>query len=277
MGKEIIGLIVDDSTIEKWETKQLVQEIESRDTQADIQNIYRNPLPVAKKDYDFKVALSRTKSSTPFRIEALKKLELSNVNLVNNYESVRLGGDKYTSLSLFLKASLMIPKTYMVASFESAVRAIREVGTPVVIKPVVGTYGDSIERIKKLEGEQLDILDKINYPCLVQEYIGGQDNNFRVFVVGNKALGAVKRIPPKGEWRANISQGARSDKSRLTDKMAKIAVKAQRAVGTKYAGVDLIRRKNQYIVLEVNAQPDFRGFYSKTGVNPASQIIDLLY
>ena len=238
-------------------------------------NIYTSPINIEKRNWGIDIALARTASATHFRIEALKSMEVSGVEVINSSECIRNGGDKYTSLVMLYANGLLTPKTFIVSSFESAVKAISEIGTPVVLKPAFGTYGKGVFRVMNLEKE-LHLLDELPYPYIVQEYIPHKHGDIRVFVVGNEALGAIRRIAPKDEWRTNVSVGATSRPQTLTKKLSKIAVRASKVLGAKYAGVDIIKRENEYIVLEVNTQPDFRGLYSTLGVNPVEKIVNLV-
>ncbi len=270
-----VGIIVDNITQHKWENEEIAKELKKRKIEHEMINIRASPINIEKKDWGMDVALARTASATHFRIEALKSLEISGVNVVNSSECIRNGGDKYTSLIMMRAEGLLTPKTFMVSSFESAAKAISELGTPVVLKPVFGTYGKGIFRMISLEKE-LHILDELQYPYIVQEYIPHRYGDIRVFVVGDEALGAIRRVAPKDEWRTNVSAGAKSKPIQLTRKLGRIAIKAAKVMGAKYAGVDVIRRGKEYVVLEVNTQPDFQGFYSTLGINPTRKIVDLI-
>jgi len=270
-----VGVIVDDITLHRWETEEIVKELKNRNIKFEIINIYSSPLDIVKRDWGIDVALARTSSATHFRLEAIKTLELDGVKVINSYDAIRRGGDKYVSLSILHHAGIPIPQTSMVASFESTVRAISKMGTPVVLKPVIGTYGRGIVRINDLERE-LEVLDNLQYPYLVQKYIPHKKGDFRVFVIKDEALGVIRRVAPKDEWRTNISAGGTSHKARLTSELAKIAVKASQKIGTQYAGVDIIEYNRKYYLIEINTQPDFRSFYASTGINPVKKIVDLV-
>ncbi|MFC2153919.1 RimK family alpha-L-glutamate ligase [Candidatus Altiarchaeota archaeon] len=274
--KPRIGVIVDDITIHKWETNELLREISRQGHKAVELNIYRSPLDVEERNWGFDYALARTMGSTPFRVEAIKAIEISGIKVVNAYRSIRQGGDKYVSLINMRKLGLHIPRTMMVSSFESAVRAISQIGTPVVLKPVVGTYGQGLFRIFDLEKE-LEFLDGLAYPYLVQEYIPHKEGDIRVFVCGDKALGAMTRIAPQDEWKTNVSTGGQSKKHKMDEELKETAVNAAKAIGASYGGVDIMKKDGKYHVIEVNTQADFKGFYRTIGINPAKDIVDLLF
>lgn len=273
--KKKIGVIVDNITKHKWETREIRKELERRDIECELINIYKFPISTERKDRGITLALARTTSATHFRIEALKSLEICGVRVINSSACIQNGGDKYTSLILMNSKGLETPKTFMVSSFESAVKAISEVGTPAVLKPVFGTYGKGVFRIKSLE-EEIYRLDGLKFPYIVQEYLPHRKGDVRVFVVGDEALGAITRVAPVGEWKTNVSAGAKSKKLKITNQISKIATKAAGVIGAKYGGIDLIERDGKFVVLEVNTQPDFRGIYSTLGINPVKKIVDLI-
>jgi glutathione synthase/RimK-type ligase-like ATP-grasp enzyme len=61
----------------------------------------------------------------------------------------------------------------------------------------------------------------------------------------------------------------------LPPEWSDIAIRAARAIGADYAGVDLLPTRNGPVyVLEVNGIPGWRGVHSATGANVAGAIVD---
>jgi len=68
-------------------------------------------------------------------------LENRGYNIVNNYNVIRNCGDKiYTSI-LLEKNKVPTPRVRVAFTRESALKAIEELGYPVVLKPAVGSWG----------------------------------------------------------------------------------------------------------------------------------------
>ena len=86
----------------------------------------------------------------------------------------------------------------------------------------------------------------------------------------------MKRFVIPGDFRANISQGAKAEKYNLPKEAKEIAIKAAKITKTEFAGVDLIESRGKYYVIEVNRAPQFRGFKKYTGIDPSPFIIDYL-
>ncbi len=148
---------------------------------------------------------------------------------------------------------------------------------PVIVKSVKGARGEGIFLVKNrtdferlLEGE----IENWN-EYLVQEYLP-IEYDIRVFVVGGKVLGAIKRSKAENDFRTNASVGGSAEKFDLTDEMKDIALRATKAMSYEVAGVDIIQIENEIYILEVNIAPQWKKFKEVIGVNPASEIIDYL-
>lgn len=98
--------------------------------------------------------------------------------------------------------------------------------------------------------------------------------DYRVLVVGDRVIGAMKRVAPHHERRSNIHLGAKGVPVELDDDAMDVAVRASRAVGLEISGVDMIFRGDEPYVLEVNASPGVRGLLEATGVNAGDAIVE---
>ncbi|MDI3502506.1 MAG: hypothetical protein PWR09_631, partial [Archaeoglobi archaeon] len=69
----------------------------------------------------------------------------------------------------------------------------------------------------------------------------------------------VRKVPREGEWRANISLGARAESAELDEEILELSIRASSSVGCIFSAVDLILGSEPHF-LEVNATPNFRSF-----------------
>jgi tetrahydromethanopterin:alpha-L-glutamate ligase len=158
-----------------------------------------------------------------------------------------------------------------------------------VVKPVFGYKGKGIIRVrdgKMLEPDgsisQVPWEDQITQMIdswgmlYIQEFIENQGRDIRAFVVNGKVLGSIYRSAREGNWINNLSQGGTSAPCILTSSQEKICAKAAEAVGTVFAGVDLIEGPHGTMVLEVNGTPSGAGIYNSCGVNVAGHILDYI-
>jgi ribosomal protein S6--L-glutamate ligase len=76
-----------------------------------------------------------------------------------------------------------------------------------------------------------------------------------------------------GDWRINVSRGARPEPWTAPAGWVDLAVRSARAVGAEIAGVDLLPTADGPIVVEVNAVPGWRGLETALGVDIAAEIV----
>jgi glutathione synthase/RimK-type ligase-like ATP-grasp enzyme len=111
---------------------------------------------------------------------------------------------------------------------------------------------------------------------VIREYIPN-DGDIRVFCVGYSAIGAMKRTPPKGDFRSNISVGGSGTEYDLSKnpKVKEIAEKFSRVMELEIAGVDVMIHKDigEPYILEINPGPQFMGLEKYTKTNAALEII----
>jgi ribosomal protein S6--L-glutamate ligase len=109
---------------------------------------------------------------------------------------------------------------------------------------------------------------------LVQAYVAeAEGSDYRLFVLGDKVVAAMKRTAKSGDFRSNISIGGAGQKVVIKEEEKKLAVRATQALGLKMCGVDILHSKSGPLVMELNANPGFVGLSKVSGVNIADEII----
>ncbi|KKT25101.1 MAG: Ribosomal protein S6 modification protein [Candidatus Magasanikbacteria bacterium GW2011_GWA2_43_9] len=211
----------------------------------------------------------------------IKQFELTGVETMNSFGAIATAKNKIRSLQIMSTKKIPIPKTYVVRSAEYVPEIVHDIGKyPVILKSVSGAKGIGVSIVESERGLrsiiQMMIDDDNSSPLIIQEYIkeaSGKD--FRVVVVGGKIVAAMNRIASrKGEFRSNFALGGRVKIAELTAEEKKIAIRATKAFGLDFAGVDIIRSKNGPKVLEVNSNPGLDGITKATGIDVAGAIID---
>lgn len=272
----MIGILIDNITKNAWETYAIEQECKLRELPYKLINIYKILMESNRTKPDCEVAIARLMMGTGFRLQALKYFHDLGVKVVNSPSSIEIGNNKFETATIMEQNGIPHLRTILLPNFEMAVRGIADVGTPTVIKPLAGTYGRGIERIRNLE-TQLGDLESEPYPLIAQKYLETGGVDYRVWVADGEVLGVMKRTAPKGEWKTNISLGAASERVELPEVAIQMSIDATKAIGATFSGIDLVQDVNEegpFMVLEINTQPDFKGFYSCTGINPAKYIVD---
>jgi hypothetical protein len=99
----------------------------------------------------------------------------------------------------------------------------------------------------------------------------------RMYVVGDRVVGAMDRYAPEGDWRTNVALGGEVEDAtdKLTDELKETAIRAASVIGLDYAGVDMVESDDGWYVLEVNPTAGFRGLFRATGRSAAPYIAQL--
>lgn len=210
----------------------------------------------------------------PYRLDVLCNLERSGLKVVNPPEAIRTAANKHICSYLFREHGLPTPDTILTTNLDAALDAIRDWGRAVV-KPIFGFKGMDIhcvvddEHSVKLLSSVIDTRGVL----YLQRFIPNPGRDIRVFVVDGGVPAAIYRLAPPGSWINNLSRGGSHKRCEVTGEIAGMAVEAAGAVGTVYAGVDLIEGEDGLQILEVNGTPSGRGIYEACGVNVAQDIV----
>ncbi len=116
-------------------------------------------------------------------------------------------------------------------------------------------------------------LELCRYVYYLQEFVPHGCEDIRVFVVGGEPVAAMVR---RGEtWKTNVAQGAKAEPLALDDKLREMALRATRALGADYTGVDILPIEGGgYTVIEVNGIPGWRALRAATGVDVADRLVE---
>ena len=207
-------------------------------------------------------------------------LESKGILVVNKAHVSEICGNKLWSTLTLIRAGVPTPKTVIAFTPESALKAAEEIGYPVVLKPLVGSWGrmvvalrdrDEAEAVIELRSHMNGSLNQIFY---VQEKVKRPPRDIRCVVVGDRVIAAVYRVAAPGEWRTNVARGGSTEPCPLTKEVEDIALKAAQAVGGGVLGVDMMESPTGLLVHEVNSTVEFRGAQSATSTRIADEIVD---
>jgi len=132
-------------------------------------------------------------------------------DLVEN-KTVRLCSNKEKTKEILSRKGISVPEGQVFNVMDNRILEYsRKIGFPVVIKPKSGSMGKgvytNIESEKELKDCLSDYKSVYRYnEVIVEKHYEG--NEYRIYVVGNKAIGATNRIPANiiGDGEHNISQ-----------------------------------------------------------------------
>ncbi|HHX58724.1 MAG TPA: RimK family alpha-L-glutamate ligase [Candidatus Moranbacteria bacterium] len=193
--------------------------------------------------------------------------------------------DKFFEGIFLNSINIPTPKTILLSS-KDEIRVkdlVGEVGGfPCVIKKVTGSEGRYVDLVGSVE-EVFSFVESMprgitgKKNILLQEYIQeSRGTDFRVYCVGDNVLGAIKRTASDDNFKANISQGGTARQFKLTEEMIDYSKKIMKEGRLLFAGIDFIKSKKGYLVVEINTSADFKGFESATGINVAKEVVQVL-
>ncbi len=209
------------------------------------------------------------------RLDLLHALEEAGVVVYNPARAIERTVDKAMTTHLLLRAGIPTPATWVCESELEARRIVSEqlsIGQRLVLKPLFGNCGRGLILVD--HPDRLPEAEAVEGVYYLQHYVpqeqeGGRD--WRIFVIHGRAVAAMERVSQ--HWITNRARGGQCLPAVLTDDLRQLAERAALASGTHYTGVDIIRdQSGQYLVLEVNGVPAWRGLQS---VHPV-EIADLL-
>jgi RimK family alpha-L-glutamate ligase len=184
---------------------------------------------------------------------------------------------KFASGAALAAAGLPVPDALMALSGDLLNARRDQFGEEVVYKTAIGTHGggtwklDTDDPVNPMVGSRQAFLQEL------VEHDEGRHHDLRIYVVGERVVGAMNRYAPEGEWRTNVALGGEVEDvtGELSEEVLTMAQRATDEIGLDYAGVDIVEGEDGYRLLEVNPTAGFRGLFKATGRSPAPHIARL--
>ena len=207
-------------------------------------------------------------------------LEFMDIPVINKFDVANTCGNKMITSMLLKKNNIPTPKTYFSFSAETALDNFENIGYPLVIKPIIGSWGRSVMPIKDKDTAEAVIenrqvtdgpQDRIYY---LQEMIDRPPRDIRVITVGDQAVSAMYR-KSSGGFKTNIALGADPELCEITKEIEDLCEKTSKAVGGGILGIDLMEDKERGLVVhEVNNTVEFKGLVKVSDKNIPKEMIE---
>ncbi len=281
--------------VENYSIQRLRQAFEARGDTFDMVNpldcsvvVGENSKPqVVYQDEEltgYDLVLPRVASFTDFGIQVVRVMETavaSNLMMsgsvsVNHPLAKFRAHNKFFTIQALAGAGVPVPSTVLTWDSDYIAQLVgQDWGVPIILKMLEGTWGMGVMRADSLEAavSTFEALQGTGRLLTAQRYIresAGRD--IRVIVVGDQVIGAVRRIAPEGEFRANIHRGAISEAIDLAKEDQDLALRAARALELEIAGVDMLETDQGLQVIEVNPAPGFKAIEESLGIDAAGPI-----
>lgn len=208
-------------------------------------------------------------------------LEALGVPVVNPAHVLERCNDKLRTSAALHAAGVPQPDLRIAFTPEAALDAIEEMGYPVVLKPVIGSWGRLLARVNDRDAAEalLDhkqTLGSFHHGTFyIQRHIAKPGRDIRAFVVGDETICAIYRSSE--HWITNTARGGTASNCPVTPEIATICTAAAAAVGGGLLAIDLFEDPARgLLVNEINATMEFRNSIDTTGVNIPGRIVDYL-
>lgn len=163
--------------------------------------------------------------------------------VVNDPVSVRNAPEK-----LFVtKFADLMPPTLITRRLDE-VQAFRAEHGEIIVKPLYGNGGEGIFHLKADDsnlGSLMEMFTNLSRePVMVQRFLPEvRQGDKRIILIDGEPLGAINRVPARGEVRSNLVAGGRAEKSGLTAREKEICDRLGpelKKLGLIFVGIDVI-------------------------------------
>jgi [lysine-biosynthesis-protein LysW]--L-2-aminoadipate ligase len=188
-------------------------------------------------------------------------------------------GDKLWTSAALKFSGVPQPDVRVAFTRESALAAIEEMGYPVVLKPVIGSWGRMVSKINDRDAaeavlEHREVLGNYQHNIFyIQQYIHKPGRDIRAFVVGDRTIAAIYRT--SSHWITNTARGGTGSSCPVTPDLDKICIAAAKAVGGGVLAVDILEDETRgFLVNEINHTMEFHTSVPVTGIDIPGAVID---
>lgn len=187
----------------------------------------------------------------------------------------------YPEKLLVLNFADLTPPTAIARDLDT-IKAFKEKHQDVILKPLYGNGGAGVFRLGP-DDRNLASLHELfsgfsREPLIVQKFLPDVSNgDKRVILVNGEPVGAINRVPAKGETRSNMHVGGRPEKVGLTERDLEICAKIGpllREKGQIFVGIDVI---GDYLTeINVTSPTGIQELERFDGINVAEKIWEVI-
>jgi ribosomal protein S6--L-glutamate ligase len=219
-------------------------------------------------------------SITSYGVSVVRQFQQMGVFCANTANSISNTRDKLRCLQLLSRFDVGVAPTSYVRDRKDILPAIERVGgAPVIIKLLEGTQGVGVilAESQKVAEAIVEGFQGVRQPVLIQKFVKeSMGRDIRAFVVGDRVVGAMRRVAQGQEFRSNLHRGGQAERVDLDPVFERTAIQTAQILGLRVAGVDMLESKDGPQVIEVNSSPGLEGIELCTGIDVAGAIVDYI-
>ncbi len=167
--------------------------------------------------------------------------------------------------------SIPVLNTAKTTGLKSARDVLMEIDHPILIKSE-----DAAQKkitISEDWTESYDIVRTSKSKNFLFQQLVDVDHFFKVYVIGKKAVGGMKRVIQGDERLLQYSPNIKSENVELNAKLTELALNACSTLKVEIASVDIIVHSGKHFVLAVHRAPKFLRFQKLTGIQFGEEIV----
>ena len=146
-----------------------------------------------------------------------------------------------------MEFSDLMPETLITKDIAEIREFRREFGD-IILKPLYGNGGAGVFHLRDGDRNLTSLLEMFAQlgpePIIAQRYLDDvRAGDKRIILIDGEPVGAINRVPQKGETRSNMHVGGRAEKSELSDRDREICAEIGpllREKGQIFVGIDVI-------------------------------------
>jgi len=268
----------------RWEEKALIDAAKKQGVEmnrVDVKSIYFDALVESEIEKKLgEVVLQRCMSY--FRsLHATAILEEHGKEVINKFSVAQICGNKLLTTLALSRAKIPTPETKIAFTPKAAMKILDTTGYPVVLKPVVGSWGRHILPLRNRDTaetifEERKFMHPLYQIYYLQEMVNRPPRDLRIVMVGDGIAASTYRYAPTGKWKTNIAGGGKAASCPVTKELEELCHKASEAVGGGVLGIDLMESPEGLLVHEVNHTVEFKGAQSATKTSIAEKIFEFV-
>lgn len=189
-------------------------------------------------------------------IALLALLERSGAMVVNSLHSTLLARNKLQSYFELAREGVSVPDTFLVTKAEELSNLPKDLGWPLVAKPLAGAEGIGITLIESAQGLRSSVQNylRTDKGVILQKFMKSK-TDYRALVLNGKLIGGTKRTKSDSDFRSNMGHGGDREPYDLPKDEREWAEKVARISGLYYSAIDYVLDGDEIRLLEVNGSP----------------------
>ena len=202
-------------------------------------------------------------SAENFSLEIAKTIEILGKKVIDSPDKFYLTEDKWLFFVKCKQQNISTPKTILLSeNINTAIRELKEMNEwPVILKRVEGTCGIYVEKADNISQAE-EIIQKFwtkgneKLPIIAQELI--LSPSYRITIIGDKIVQTA--IKSSKTWKATGVHAMNIKRFKVDKDLKEMIKKLLETCGLKVCGIDLLKKDDKWLFLEINSQPAFDFF-----------------